>query len=343
MAPREFYAEKSGGGVSGGSVGSIAGVRRFRFRPLVTCFALLIAGVTFAAEAKSGNTIDYVVLTVDGMPVLFSEVLEMIGLRELTRKEWDAACRELALQKLIEKAATKEEIQVSDEEVDKRLDERLKEAGMTREQVKDSLPAYRRQQKQWLRRIRVVNKRTEGKVVVLPAEVKRFYEEHRDEFRLEEQRHLRMISVLLDKSIADPDAARRTARQKIEALAQQLNEGKDFVSVARSNTNDPYADKGGDLEWTKKGSLVEPIDKAAFLLDVGQVSEIIESPSGYHIIKVEQRQPEYVQPFTDVEERIKRKLHADLYNKKVTELLDSLLEDAIIERFDDGDEPWLKS
>jgi len=312
-----------------------------RSRLIVACIAALAVPLLVPAKALP-ETVDSVVLTVDGMTVLRSEILGHIKGRELTQETWEDACRELALRRLVEKVAEDEKISVSDAEVDTRLDERLKELQLTRDQVRDQLPDFTKQMRQKLVRDRVIRKHLEGKVVVSSAEVKEYYEDHKEEFRLEEKRHLLMISVLFDKSAADPDTARNDARQKIEAIAQQLNEGKDFTSVARGNTNDPYAEKGGDLGWTRRNSLVGALDKAAFSLEVGQNSEVIESPTGFHIIRVEQTQPEYLQPFGDVEETIRKKLSNDLYVKRVNEYLDGLLENAVIERYDDDDKPWLK-
>ena len=314
--------------------------RRLRaLAPIIGCLAAFALSCVFSTAAVPGETIDTVVFTVDGMPVLRSELMEMIGKKDpqdIKKKDWDDACAKLAEQKLIARIAKGEAIEVTDEEVDKRLDERLQEAGATREQYKQELPRIRRQIREYLIRATVVNKKMERNVVVTAAEVKDFYEKNPEQFRVEEQRHVRMISMLLDKTAADQEAARKAAREKIDAVAQQVKEGKDFVSLAKTESNDPYAEKGGDWGRVKKGVLLDVLDKAAFSLEVGKVSDVVESPQGFHILRVDERQLEYQQAFADVEEKLRRKLYEELYEKKVKEYLDGLVENAMIEKFDEG-------
>ena len=309
--------------------------------PIIGCVAAVVIAGVFSTAAVPGETVDTVVATVNDMAILRSEVLELVGKKDpkdVKKKDWDEAVRQLVIQKRIERIAKDEAIEVTDEDVDKSLDETLKKKGATREQFKQEIPSIRRQIRQWLIRGKVINRKMEQghKVIVMPAEVKDYYEKHPDEFRVEEERQVRMISVLLDKNAVDQEAAHKAAREKIETVAQQVKEGKDFVSLAKTESNDPYADKGGDWGRVKKGVLVEALDKAAFSLEVGQVSEIIESLQGFHIIRVDLLQPERKQDFAEVEDKLSRKLLNELYEKKVNEYLDGLVENAVIEKFDEG-------
>ncbi len=313
--------------------------RHLRVAPAGMCRLglLLLAMVCFAARTTpAGDIFEGVVCIVDGKSVLWSEVAVFIGKKNPTKEEWERACRELIIQKLVERIAEEKDIKVTDKEVEKRLMQRLKATGITLEDAKEELAIYQREMRQWLIRAMVIKKEMK-KPTVLPAEVKAYYDEHIEEFRVAERRRVRMISAIIDKT-AEPEAARKAAREKIESVMQQLKEKKDFVLLATRNSNDPYAEKGGDWGMKEKGDLLEPLDKAAFSLEVLQVSDIIETPRGFHIIRIDERQPGYDRQFNEVGEEIKRNLAAKRFTEEVTKYLDSLIDNATIKYYDKGPE-----
>ncbi|GAA4418997.1 peptidylprolyl isomerase [Acidovorax lacteus] len=117
-----------------------------------------------------------------------------------------------------------------------------------------------------------------------------------------------------EKRFAIPDEVRAShiliakgdgAEQKAKALLQDLKNGKDFEALAKEHSADPgSAAKGGDLGSFSRGRMVKPFEDAAFALQPGQLSEVVESQFGYHIIKVTERKPGGVKPYEEVRDTL---------------------------------------
>ena len=112
----------------------------------------------------------------------------------------------------------------------------------------------------------------------------------------EEQVHARhiLISVKSADEVKSPDAAegldKPQARAKAEEVLKRIKAGENFEAMAKEYSTDPGSkESGGDLGWFGKGRMVPEFEKAAFALQPGQISDIVESPFGFHIIKVEER------------------------------------------------------
>lgn len=121
-----------------------------------------------------------------------------------------------------------------------------------------------------------------------------------------------------------PDAdekARAIARRKIELVRAQLASGTPFSSAARAHSDCPSKDEGGDLEYfPRKGAMTESFAAVAFSLPVGQVSDVVESEFGYHLILVTDRKPGAPVNYADVAEDVKSQYASDLRAATVARL-----------------------
>jgi peptidyl-prolyl cis-trans isomerase D len=126
-----------------------------------------------------------------------------------------------------------------------------------------------------------------SKVSVSNTDIKKYYEENTLIFEVPKE--LRASHILIKPSILVEESAqaRDDAKKKAEEVLSKLKEGEDFASLAKKYSQDPgSAVKGGDLGYFKKGDMVGPFEEAAYSLKKGEISDIVETDFGYHLIKV---------------------------------------------------------
>ena len=127
------------------------------------------------------------------------------------------------------------------------------------------------------------------------AELRKDYNANLDRFRTPERVDARHILI---KSDASNDAAMKA---KAEGILKQLQGGGDFAKLAQANSDDPGSkDKGGELGWLQKGQTVAEFEKTAFSLQPGQMSGLVKTEYGYHIIQVEKHEQAHLQSFDEV-------------------------------------------
>ena len=144
-------------------------------------------------------------------------------------------------------------------------------------------------------------------ITVDDAELHKDYEKHKSDFMQPEERRARHILIRVSPTASK--AAQAAALKKIEAIQAKLKAGANFATLAKKYSEDkPTAVKGGDLGYFTKGTMVPAFDKAAFSMKPGQVSGIIKSSFGYHLIQLEAIRPAGPKPFAEVKEQIRKQL-----------------------------------
>jgi peptidyl-prolyl cis-trans isomerase C len=105
------------------------------------------------------------------------------------------------------------------------------------------------------------------------------------------------------------DKEKKDARKKIEDIQKKIKNGKNFAELAREHSACPSGKRsGGDLGWFGRGSMVPPFDQAAFSLKSGEMSDIVETKFGYHIIKLEDKHDPGIIPLVDVKDDLKKEM-----------------------------------
>jgi parvulin-like peptidyl-prolyl isomerase len=137
----------------------------------------------------------------------------------------------------------------------------------------------------------------------------------------------------LIRAPADSLPARAAARQKIEAILEEIKGGRDFADQARRYSEGPEAARGGDAGWIYGGNGPPPIERAVFRLQPGEISDVVETRLGFHLLRVEERRPEGPVPFDEAKESIRLKVEAREREARIQAYLAGVKEKARIERF----------
>jgi peptidyl-prolyl cis-trans isomerase C len=155
----------------------------------------------------------------------------------------------------------------------------------------------------------LIEKEIIGKVKVDDQEALTYYEENKDNFITKEQVYLYNILVETEEVAKD--------------ILEKLKAGGDFIEIAKEKSTGPSAAQGGDLGYVSKGDLIPEIENVVFALEIGNISDIIKSEYGFHILKVTDKKPEVLKTFEEVKEEIL----PTLLSTKQKEAFDNLLEE----------------
>lgn len=167
------------------------------------------------------------------------------------------------------------------------------------------------------------------KVKVTDADVRAYYHDHVDDFT--EPVAIRARHVLVKAAPEAPAERRAEARQRIETVLAAAQGGSDFAELARQHSEDDTAAAGGDLGWFSRGRMVPPFEAAAFALEPGGISGVVETQFGFHVVKLEGRRPEVVHPEAEVRERIRQALRADRIREAIASRAEELRARATVE------------
>jgi peptidyl-prolyl cis-trans isomerase C len=239
---------------------------------------------------------------------------------------------------LLFQASRDRELEVTSEEVEQQYQD-LRSQFPTEEAFREQLGAESTSAgklRQTLRKDMSVQKYIESElasgIVIGDTEKKNFFEENQKLMQKPEQ--LRISHILALVGEGSTPAQRTAAREKIEGLRRQLlEEGADFAALAREHSEDPTSkDSGGEMVIAR-GQTVAPFEKAAFALQPGEISSIVETEYGYHIIRLTERMPAQQLSYEQVEDRIREFLIQQRVRDAVQSEVKNLRAKAAVELF----------
>lgn len=245
----------------------------------------------------------------------------------------------LVAQTLLVQDARRQGVQVSDEELKPQLaalrgrfpDEAayrkaLEQEGLTEKQLQEKLRQEAVIQK-------YLGTEVFKEVAVTDQAAREFYDKNQDKMQRPERAHLRHILIKVEPNAAEAD--KRKAREKAEDLLERIQEGEDFAKLAAENSDDPGSKtRGGDLSWMVRGQTVPPFEKAAFALTrPNDLSGVVETQFGYHIIQLVERQAASPVPFEEARPQITQMLQQRQAGERLEAHVENLKKKGKVETF----------
>jgi len=284
---------------------------------------LPICCAAFAGEAEIINGIAAVV---NGDVITYSQVRELSAPREnLLRSQYTGAelekalkdAREAALKDLIDRrliiqSFRKEKFEIPDHFVEEQMRGIIKESFggdrntfiKTLEAQKYSIGEFKQKETERMIVQAMRAKNIKRNPISSPTKIEEYYRKHRAEFTAKEQVKLRMIMI---PGHADTGQS-ATQKALAEEVLGQLVGGADFEHIAQVYSEDGTRDVGGDWGWIERKTIAPPLEKIAFNMPVGRISNIIEYGGNYYILKVDERQGGTTRSLAEARPDIEKKL-----------------------------------
>jgi peptidyl-prolyl cis-trans isomerase D len=178
---------------------------------------------------------------------------------------------------------------------------------------------YRRGEQRKIRYLLLDREQARQKVVVPPGDVQRYYNDNIQQYQTPEQ--VRASHILLETAGKDDAEVKKRA----EEILKQVKSGADFAALAKKVSEDKgSAANGGDLDYFGRGRMVPEFEQAAFAMQPGQISDLVKSQFGYHIIKVVDKKAGATRPLEEVRAQIQQQLAAQTADQRITEQARSL-------------------
>ena len=321
--------------------GSSAAVIVLLFGFLAFCGALRAAHALMIDRIVARINDDVITLSElqeEGLP-LFERLRENYTGQELDRRMRRAERElldQLILKRLQLQYANQIGLTASETEINAALKDVLNRNNLTQEQLVElltkeglTLQDYKDRLREQIILARLMNQAVRSRISVDSNEVDAYYQAHRDEFHRPDEVKVRHIFFHIDPGAESSQLA------AVQALATRVHEearnGGDFASLARRHSEDVTAQNGGDLGVIKRGEALPEFENVIFALHEGEVSDVIRTPNGLHIIKVDSIFKGSGRPLSEVRADIERRVLQEKTEKRFKEWANELRDRAFIE------------
>jgi peptidyl-prolyl cis-trans isomerase SurA len=270
----------------------------------------------------STPAVDRIVASVDGDPITMREVKDFAVQRGEPIRTDDfassdaakAALKALIGEKLLEQEVKKFDDKVDEEQVDKYIQQLRKDKHMSDAELRAQLQASGLSYEELRKRARLdigkammIEQEVRAKIDVPDADIKAYYDTHKEDFTITKER-LKLAQILIALPPKPTAAQVSAAQNKAEMVRARAAKGDDFGDLARVYSDDESKSNGGELGWFAPSDVMDQISVAVRPLKPGEISALVRTSHGIHIVKLEEHEVPGVQPFNDVKAPIRAQL-----------------------------------
>jgi peptidyl-prolyl cis-trans isomerase C len=293
-------------------------------------------------------TAEDVIVTVEGKDITYGQIMQAVQMtmQQLSRRMPPQQLSQmygqvfqqmkdtLIANALLENAAENSSLTVSDADLDEEITKIKANApsDKTLEEVLAENDVNIDEWKENLRKQMLVGKLVEDKTANIaeptPEEIGAFYQENIDSFKVPETVTASHILIAFDEE--DTDETKAAKKAEIEALKQQLDSGASFEELATANSDCPSSQRGGELGTFSRGQMVPEFEEAAFNMETGTVSDVVETQFGYHLIKLTDHEKESIRSLPEVTAQLTDYLANQKKQEALVAYIDELRETADI-------------
>jgi len=249
---------------------------------------------------------------------------QMVQLQSQFKKQ---AVESLINRQLLFEETDKQNIEASVEEIDaevkkvaaqfetpEKFKERLEQMGMSEEKLREDIKQNYRIEK--------LLKSKLPAITVTDEDISLFYKENPENFSVPEQ--IQASHILLSLEPDSSDEVKKEKQSELQAVLEKIKKGDDFAELARKHSDCPSKEKGGDLGSFPRGAMVKAFEDVAFNLKKDEVSDVVETQFGFHIIKLTGRTEASTTPIEQVKDKISTYLETQKQSKEVAAYLETL-------------------
>ena len=193
----------------------------------------------------------------------------------------------------------------------------------------NSLESVKKEIKGQMLRMKLLRREVQSKILITDEEIGEYYDKHRQEYEGKEA--VRIKQIFLPAPVDAGKMTRENTKEQARQLRERILKGEPFEMIAAQYSKGPAAAQGGDIGFVERGVILPNVEKAAFDLSAGQISDVIESEIGFHIIAVVDKRGAGLKPLSTVRYEIKAKIEDEKVAKKYDEWIEDVRKKSFID------------
>jgi len=306
-------------------------------RALKNSLPILSFLIFLSPFSVQGRVVEQIVTVIDGEPYTLTNIASYaktkmarefpVGSLEKINGSDREVLEQFITEKLLDAEIREAGIKVTDQDIEIYIDQIKQKNRLTDADLKtalgregQSLQSYKASVRAELEKGELINRQVRKKVNITDEDVERYYKLNSNNYRVEDRARIRHILLALSDKASQEEV--QAALAKGNELYDQIAAGGDFAGLAQKHSDGAGRESGGDIGWVNRGTLLKPIEDAAFdKLSVGQVSRPIRSSMGLHLVKLESRDIGAVLPLSKVASKIKEELYAKAMEERYSKWL----------------------